>query len=568
MAATDGGQGRGGRQRGTIAIVVVCVLLGGLAGFAFYSVQSPVYESETSVLVLPTAGGLDSSVGGTRTGEVQIQTEAEVAGSAQVAAAASDSLDGAASPQELMADGTVTTSPNSEVLVIGFSAGTQELARDGSQALAQAYLDRRSADAKQARDDAVGVLESKLTEAQANLTEATVALAAARVAGKVADEAQAEADIALAQSQISDVNSRLVALRVQTTQGGQIISEAPLPQNPQSPVLWIDLAAGLLLGALIGSGIVLARDRMRSTGQPADVPALSPAPAVVRHVPAPVSPAVGVPMASEEEAGDRPRGEDAASGLQVLASLELDDAGTVSAAEAAALGELAVAIAGRGGPDGPVIVVGVDYPALMTGAAFALSDAWASAVGGSALVLTEQSAPGSRGMSVAGRGLTDVLSGEWPVDGTVEVVEAGRQAVLGVGLAKLELPPATQRRRLANVWSDLEEEYGTVLAHVQVPFDGALAQSVLQTAGPVLVVVKVGLSQQQDLAYAVEQLNWLGVADQVAGIVSVSSASHAATATKPSGGTAKGRSARSAKVDVDLSGDTALVEEGSGRADQ
>jgi hypothetical protein len=69
--------------------------------------------------------------------------------------------------------------------------------------------------------------------------------------------------------------------------------------------------------------------------------------------------------------------------------------------------------------------------------------------------------------------------------------------------------------------------------HVQVPFDGALVQSVLQTAGPVLVVVKAGISQQQDLEYAIEQLTWLGVVDHVAGVVSVSGASRPAPSAPP-----------------------------------
>ena len=101
------------------------------------------------------------------------------------------------------------------------------------------------------------------------------------------------------------------------------------------------------------------------------------------------------------------------------------------------------------------------------------------------------------------------------------------------GRTTTHLPAATQRRRLQNFWSDLDGAYGSTLVHVQVPFDDELAQSVMQTAGPVLLVVKSGLTQQQDLAYAIEQLTWLGVVDHVVGVVSVSGAARSTAAAPP-----------------------------------
>ena len=90
------------------------------------------------------------------------------------------------------------------------------------------------------------------------------------------------------------------------------------------------------------------------------------------------------------------------------------------------------------------------------------------------------------------------------------------------------------------MWADLEREYGSAMAHVQVPFDGTLAQSVMQTAGPVLVVVKVGLSQQQDLAYAIEQLTGLGLTDRVVGVVSVSGSARASAGSATDDGPEEG----------------------------
>ena len=81
---------------------------------------------------------------------MQIETEAEVAHSAIVAAEAAESLDGAATAEQLLSDSSVSVTPNSQVLVVTFEADTAELARDGSQAMAEAYLTLRSEDAEEA----------------------------------------------------------------------------------------------------------------------------------------------------------------------------------------------------------------------------------------------------------------------------------------------------------------------------------------------------------------------------------------------------------------------------------
>ena len=80
-------------------------MLGALAGFLYYQVTPPVYRAETTVLVLPTAGGLDSSVGGgSAVTPVQIETEASVAHSAVVAADAAAALKDGTSIADLLAN--------------------------------------------------------------------------------------------------------------------------------------------------------------------------------------------------------------------------------------------------------------------------------------------------------------------------------------------------------------------------------------------------------------------------------------------------------------------------------
>lgn len=557
LTATGQVKSRGPWGGAQVALVMVCALLGGIAGFVFYTLQTPVYESEASVLVLPTAGGLDSSIGGGGASEVQIQTEAEVAHSAQVAADAAAALDGRLTAQELIDSAAVTTSPNSQVLVVTFEAKTPELARDGAQALATAYLDRRSNSASTIRDDAKAGLDKQLTSLNDELDGYTGDLAKAKAGlpGTEAALARAEAKIAITQSQISDINSRLVALDVQTTDGGQVISVATLPASPTSPVLWIDVAAGIVLGGLIGSGIVLLLDRragrseqaatgssalasLSSEATPTRAPdASTPSTpssaggAFVTNAPprATVSSVPALAAAAEQAASQPP---DSASAefdpvtptrLDVLGSVGVDESGGVVDADRAGLHALVTAIAAGSQRRGPLVLVGVDYPGLMTRAAVAISDAVNEVLGGAALVLTETGAPViAERFTADAIGLSNVLEGECAAVDALTPASSQWAALMAPGTGLADIPPATQRRRLGKVWTELSNSHGTAVAQVQVPLDGALAQSVLQTAGPVLIVVKVGLSQQQDLVYAVEQLSWLGVTEHVVGIVTVS----------------------------------------------
>lgn len=550
MAATRQDVGSG--SRGAWALVVLCVVLGAVGGFLYYLVQDKVYSAQSTVLVLPTAGGLDSSVDGSRTSTtVQIDTEAQVAASALVAAAAAIELPGT-TPQELLDNTSVSVTPNSAVLVFTYEAGTAFQAQAGAQAMANAYLTLRSdaaAAAKDASEKALNATKDGLTKA----FDANVEVI--RDEGSSAgDRAAAVAKNDLLVGQISDINSRLVALGVTTTEGGQVISAAQLPSAPISPILWVDLAAGLLIGGLVGSGILLLdRRRTAAAESGGQLEQALPALPVTRVVPVPTT-SVGAPPSAQAIAAPDPEwkpapsvdlrptdepaaphvSHDAGTGFEVLASLVLDGSGPVAEGQQAALRALSAEVSKAGTHDGPVVLVGVDYPGLMAQAAFAINDAWVSERGGSALVLTEPGTPTVPGRpTAAGRGLTDVLSGEWSALDTVVPMAGSRSAVVGHGQDATHLPAATQRRRLQGFWSDLDGAYGSTLVHVQVPFDDELAQSVMQTAGPVLLVVKSGLTQQQDLAYAIEQLTWLGVVDHVVGVVSVSGAARSTAAAPP-----------------------------------
>ena len=337
------------------------------------------------MLVLPTAGGLDSSIDSSRTSTtVQIDTEAQVAGSALVAAAA--------------AKGALGHAPGAHRQHLGERHAEQRGPRvhlRGGDGLPGAG--RRPGHGRGLPDAALG------RRPRRRRTPATKALTASRSARAREKDFDAERreigsetrptgaerrparELTSLVAQISDINSRLVALGVTTTEGGQVISAAQLPAAPISPILWVDLAAGLLIGGLAGSGILLL-DRRRHGRVRGRRPAGAGPARAARHAgrsrcrprrwahrprprrsphPTPSGrPAPSVDLRPTDEPAAPHVSHDAGTGFEVLASLVLDGSGPVAEGQQAALRALSAEVSKAGTHDGPVVLVGVDYPGL------------------------------------------------------------------------------------------------------------------------------------------------------------------------------------------------------------
>ncbi|MBR8741263.1 Wzz/FepE/Etk N-terminal domain-containing protein [Nocardiopsis sp. MG754419] len=237
---------------------LVCAgVLGGLvlAAAGAFAVPS-TYTSVTSVQVHPT--GMAEFTGeqsGRLTGDVNLDSEAQVVLSDRVAGAAAEELPGAPTPEDVRERVDVTVPPNSNILELHYSAGTPESAREGAEALADAYLEQRGS---QARTLIEGRLEALRAEQQDRYDD----LAELTGQGTVAAGEDARAD-ALRQ-EISDLGngiSPLSALR-ETVSPGQIITPASLPESASSPILPLWMVAGAALGLLGGLAAAVVRDRV------------------------------------------------------------------------------------------------------------------------------------------------------------------------------------------------------------------------------------------------------------------------------------------------------------------
>ncbi len=464
-----------------------CVALGAGAGLWVHSLLPRTYASSTSLLVLPTVAGLESSITGSRTtGQVEIETEVELARSAQVAQLASEQLDGRLSTSKLQASTTVTVPTNSTVLVVQVQANSAELARDAATAVADSYLSRRQA---QADAEVKGVVESltkQVTEQTARLQENSEVINALK-ADDTGARALADSQRTILVAQLADVNSRLVALQSGTAAGGEVITAAGLPSAPISPKLWVNVGAGLLVGVLLGGALLLVleqRGRMRT--------------AALRR----------------------------GAVLRDLGTLELEPyAGHLSDGRARpASPQLSRLIrhidSYRGGRDGPEVVVVAGAPHQVQLLVTTLNSAWVQDRGGNVIVVAQHGVLEALTEDHA-EGVAEVLRGELEPSDVIHDLGSMHGSLVSPGQGSAQLAPSALRTGLARFWAAMRGEEQGVLVVLVPPLDSVEAQSVLRTAGRIVVAVPTSVSDEDEVAGLYEDIDFLGLSELLVGTLEV-----------------------------------------------
>jgi capsular polysaccharide biosynthesis protein len=481
----------------TLVVALLCVALGGFGGYAFHKKAAVEYRASSTVLVLPTAVGLDSSASGSKSqSDVEIATESELLRSSLVADAASKLIKGSVSAKELLKNSTVTAPTNSQVLIVAVVAGTPEKARDGAQALAQAYLNRRNAVAQTQLDATI----KDLTAQQADFNKRLAKVATDQEKADPTDKGQVAllaSQRILVTDQIADVNSRLVSLNINKVHGGDIVTSAELPVHPASPNVALTVGAGLLLGTLAAGGLLIGLNQLRAKRRTA------PGQSTTTRVPVLATLALSHPSSALDSAG-----------APVVRFVDEDEV----------FRRLCMKISTHKGLPGPTVIVGVGDPLLRTRLGASLNRAWAAEFGSSVLVLTEDGSHvvEATGIAPAAAGLRDALRRDEGILETVTVPVGTYAGVVGPGRDPHLAPTAAQRGLLPEVWSLLEQEFGSVLVQTGSPLDSPVAQSVAVTAGRFVVLVEVGIGQQRDLTSTLEEIEWLDLSNRVAGVVIVS----------------------------------------------
>jgi len=235
-------------------IIAIGSIVGLAAAAGFTATQPRTFTSETSVLVRQIGPEANPNA------KVNLDTEAQVVRSMVVATRARDLLKTGESPESLLGKVTVTVPPNAQVLVVVFESGTPTLARDGSHAFAQAYLDLRVDIARRDLDTEIAALRLQIEEINKQLTAVAGKMAA--LPANSVDRQRAEADRSVLTNQLANLNGRLSPLLSAALDPGSIISDATLPVQPTSPNQLLNLASGFGAGLLLGIALALLMDRL------------------------------------------------------------------------------------------------------------------------------------------------------------------------------------------------------------------------------------------------------------------------------------------------------------------
>ena len=244
------------RRHWWIALLATALGLGG--GVAITSTLPKVYVSSASVLVQAVDQDVNAQGGRTK-GAINLDTEAQLVGSGAVAVKAQQLLRSGVSPLELARNVSVEVPANTTVLVISYHADNPKAAQAGSHAFAEAYLRNREETAQAGLDQQINTLSLKIRQLTASLTGINNRLAGTKAGSS--ERSNLESLRNNSQNQLNSLTGRLNELTTTTIGAGSIISDARLPEAPASPNALLDLAAGAMIGLLVGLALAFTRER-------------------------------------------------------------------------------------------------------------------------------------------------------------------------------------------------------------------------------------------------------------------------------------------------------------------
>jgi capsular polysaccharide biosynthesis protein len=235
------------------APVVLGVLLGVLVAGALLAVLPKQYTAAAKVLVQDTGvGGTASASGSRTTGDINLDTEAQLVTSAAVIqeARSNDPELSRFGLNKLIGRIAITVPPNSTVLQIAFTDNTAQHAADAANAFANAYLDVRRSTAKQQLQSQIDLAKGKLGILQSNLSDEITSLAAQKPQSP--QKAVLNVEITQTKNQLTYLNGQITQLQSVQVTPGQLTSPANPPHHASSPSKTLYLASGFAVGLLLG----------------------------------------------------------------------------------------------------------------------------------------------------------------------------------------------------------------------------------------------------------------------------------------------------------------------------
>lgn len=252
-------------------------IVGLTVGAVLLAVLPKSFMSVTAVIVRPVSVLDNVGTSPTEVTEVNLDTEAQLVQSLDVAETARDKLGTSASADELLTHVDVSVPPNTTILTIRYAGDTADAARDGASAFADAYLKSRENSAEVALSERRDTLDDQERTLSRDLKALSRAVAESAVGSS--ERLALSARLQLLQARLGEIQSSQVVLESTRIAPGEVVSPAELPDSPTSPRPMLVLPSAVALGVL--GGILLAwstrwrRERLLS---PRDVAELGDAP--------------------------------------------------------------------------------------------------------------------------------------------------------------------------------------------------------------------------------------------------------------------------------------------------
>lgn len=242
------------RYRRWSILLTTALVVGSALFFSFR--QTPIYESETRVLVRPSTPPV-----GVAPTAVNLETERALVDSAAVASLVQEDLALQRSPAALLEALEVSVETNTEILTIRYADPDPLNAQRLAAGFAQAYIRFRREQAQEQFQAQAGPLQEQIGDVERRIVG---------IEGRI-DDAGPEAQSTLSAERDSLI-ARLAVLQQQMEslrtlaatqgEGGQVVQPANLPDAPSSPDYLRNGLLALAVGLVLGVGLAFLRDRL------------------------------------------------------------------------------------------------------------------------------------------------------------------------------------------------------------------------------------------------------------------------------------------------------------------
>ena len=237
------------------SILAITLLIVGVALFVS-SRQTPIYDSQASVLVTPIDTGTDST---TPPEDPNLATEAELISSVAVARIVSMNLNIEDDPSTLLANLAVDQPTDTEIIEISYSDPDPIRARRLAMGFAEGYLEFREAAASKVILEIAQDLQAEINALQDRLEDVEADLL--RLPDNDPGRSGLETEAASLRNLL--LQAELARLNLpREVSGGQVIQPASVSGSPVSPDHVVNGLFGLAAGLALGIGLALLRDRM------------------------------------------------------------------------------------------------------------------------------------------------------------------------------------------------------------------------------------------------------------------------------------------------------------------